>query len=224
MSMIRVMLVDDHKVVRAGIRMLINGQADMEVVAEAESAAATLPLIETQGPDVLLLDLTLPGGGSLRLIETLSTRETAPHILVLTMHDDPAYARAALGAGATGYIVKTIREEELLAAVRAVHRGQVLVDLDDQARTTSVFASTKNTTTRGQLDFSAKLSGREIEVLRLLSQGHTNQAVAEQLDLSPKTVATYKARIADKLGLKTTAEFVKYAADFGMLGTHEKLT
>jgi two-component system, NarL family, response regulator NreC len=218
MSKIRVMLVEDHNVVRAGLRMLIDKQPDMEACADAASAAAAARLVATQSPDVLLLDLTLPGGGSLPLVESLADRESAPHVLILSMHNAPAYARAALAAGATGYVVKTIREQDLVNAIRAVHRGQVFVDLDDNARTASVFGSLARIGATGQQLPPVKLSGRELVVLRLLSQGHTNQAAAEHLQISPKTVATYRARIADKLGLKTTFEFMKYANDTGLLG------
>lgn len=223
MNKIRVMLVDDHGVVRAGLRMLVNSQSDMEVVAEAETAAEALPLAAAQRPDVMLLDLTLPGGGSLPLIETLCAGRNAPHVLVLTMHNEPAYVRAALAGGASGYVVKTIGEQDLLSAVRAVHRGQMFIDLDDEARTASVFASLVQRDLKGRSGPAVKLSEREIEVVRLLGQGYTNQAVAERLDLSPKTVATYRARIAEKLGLKTTADFVKYAADTGLLGPADEL-
>ncbi len=211
------MLVEDHIVVRAGLRMLIDGQPDMEACAEAESASAAAPLIASAAPDVLLLDLTLPGGGSLQLVESLTDMEAAPRVLILTMHNAPAYVRAALAAGATGYVVKTIREQDLLSGIRAVYRGQVFVDLDDNARTASVFGSFAPATATDQPHLPGKLSCREVEVLRLLGHGHTNQAVAEQLQLSPKTVATYRARIAEKLGLKTTVDFVKYATDTALL-------
>lgn len=219
MTKTRVILVDDHKVVRAGLRMLIDGEPDMEVVAEAESVAAVPALIAAEKPEVLVLDLTLPGGGSLPLIEKLSECDAEPRVLVLTMHNEPAYVRAALAAGACGYVVKTIGEQQLLAALRAVRRGQVVIDLDDEARTASVFASLVPRVARGAGLRGVKLSARELQVIRLLGQGHTNQAVAETLDLSPKTVATYRARIGEKLGLKTTADFVKYATDTGLLGT-----
>lgn len=218
MTKTRVMLVDDHKVVRAGLRMLIDGEADLEVVAEAESAAAVPGVVAAEKPDVLVLDLTLPGGGSLPLIENLAEQDAAPRVLVLTMHNEPAYVRAALAAGAGGYVVKTIGEQQLLAALRAVRRGQVVIDLDDEARTASVFASLVPRASRGAGTRGVRLSARELQVIRLLGQGHTNQAVAEKLDLSPKTVATYRGRIAEKLGLKTTADFVKYASDTGLLG------
>lgn len=208
----KVTLVDDHTVVRAGLRALFDRQPDMAVIAEADNTAAAKIAIERERPDVLVLDLTLPGGGSLNLIQSLRSREALPHVLVLTMHDDPAYARAALSAGATGYVVKTISEQTLLAAVRAVRHGQVFIDLDDETKTASVLGVGRAHAT------VSKLSDRERVVLTLLGRGHTNQEIAQQLDISPKTIATYKARIAEKLGLVTTAEFVKYATDNGLLG------
>ncbi len=217
MSKIRVMLVEDHTVVRAGLRMLIDGQTDMETCADVESAAAALSVLAEHAPDVLVLDLTLPGGGSLPLVESIAELNAPPRVLILTMHNAPAYVRAALAAGAIGYVVKTIREQDLLNAIRAVHRGQVVIDLDDNSRTADVFASGSTPGTTDQAIAAAKLSGREAEVLHLLGKGHTNQAVADHLQLSPKTVATYRARIAEKLGLKTTVDFVKYAADTGLL-------
>lgn len=224
MTKTRVVLVDDHKVVRAGLRMLLEGQPDMEVVGEAETAAIVPELVAARRPDVLVLDLTLPGGGSLHLIETLARSETAPRVLVLTMHNEPAYVRAALAAGAGGFVVKTVGEQQLLAALRAVRRGQVFIDLDDEARTASIFASLVQRPGRGAAARGARLSARELQVIRLLGQGFTNQAVAVKLDLSPKTVATYRSRIGEKLGLQTTADFVKYAADTGLLASSEDET
>jgi two-component system response regulator NreC len=217
------MLVDDHKVLRSGLRALINQQPDLEVVAEADTAREAQALADGARPDLVVLDLTLPGGGSLELISDLVEREPPPRVLVLSMHNDPAYARAALGAGASGYVVKTVSEEDLLAAIRAVCRGKAVVDLDDEARTASVFGPGGPQAVRGPTRATVGLSPREREVLRLLGQGHTNQAVAEQLELSPKTVATYRARIGEKLGLKTTADFVRYATDTGLLGVPDQV-
>lgn len=216
MSPIRVMLVDDHTVLRAGLRMLINNQADMEVVSEAEKPAEILPRANDSHPDVVVLDLSLPGGSTLPLIDVLGKLEHVPRVLVLTMHDDPAYVRAALSTGAVGFIVKTVGENDLLQAIRSVMRGQIVIDLDDEIRTAEVFLAV-TTGTSGRLPKSAKLSTRELEVLRLLGHGNTNQAVADLLELSPKTVATYRARIGEKLGLKTTPEFVRYAVDMGLV-------
>lgn len=217
MTKIRVMLVDDHTVLRAGVRMLVNGQADMEVVAEADNCRDALERAAEHHPDVLVLDLTLPDGPSLQIIEKLQTRPEPPRVLMLTMHDDPAYVRAALAAGATGYVVKKIRENDLLDAIRAAHRGRMVIDLDDEQRNAQVFQSPRAT---GAAGIAAQLSERETEVMRLLGRGFSNQAIAEELDISPKTVATYRARIADKLGLKTTAEFVQYAVDSGLVTPH----
>lgn len=211
------MLVDDHKVLRSGLRALINQQPDLEVVAEADTTRAALDIVDRTSLDLVVLDLTLPGGGSLELIEQLVERGPLPRVMVLSMHNEPAYARAALGAGATGYIVKTVSEEDLLAAIRAVRRGKAVVDLDDESRTAQVFGLGGSHAVNAPSEATIGLSQREREVLRLLGQGHSNQAVADRLDISPKTVATYKARIADKLGLKSTADFVRYATDTGPL-------
>ncbi len=212
MSVIRVMLVDDHALFRAGLRLLIGNQAGMSVVAEAESCPAARERAQQDLADVLVLDLTMPGGGSLSLIEDLLARKVVSRVLVLTMHDDPAYVRAALAAGATGFVVKTVGEDELLDAIRSVHSGRVFLDLDDHNKTSAVFSQLLGRP--GSADASS-LSDREQQVLQLLGQGFTNQAVAIKLELSPKTVATYRARIAEKLGLKSTVDFVKFAADMG---------
>lgn len=214
MSKTRLLLVDDHAVLRAGIRMLVENEPDMEVVAETDNVADAERLARAVRPDLLVLDLTLPGGASLPLIERLSAFTDPPKVLVLTMHDDPAYVRAALAAGAVGFLVKKIREQDLLQAIRSVARGRVVVDLDDEQRTASVFQALPRLRSRRPV---AKLSTRELEVIRLLGRGLSNQEVAEQLDVSPKTVATYRARIGDKLGLKSTADFVKYALDTGLI-------
>jgi len=185
-------------------------------VAEADNPSDTLDRANKSDPDVVVLDISLPSGPSLPLIEKLRTLSPAPHVLVLSMHDDLAYVRAALSMGATGYVVKAISEQDLLQAIRSVDRGHVVIDLDNEALNSQVFQTMFPR--KGGATLIARLSEREDVVLRLLGRGFTNQAVAEQLDVSPKTVATYRARIGEKLGLKTTAEFVKYAADTGMLG------
>lgn len=217
----RLMLVDDHKAVRAGLRALINQQPDLDVVAEADTVREALDLSAGTSLDLVVLDLSLPGGGSLDLISALVERGPLPRVLVFSMHNDLAYVRAALGAGATGYVVKTVSEVDLLAAIRAVRRGKAVVDLDDEALTASVFSGAGVPTVRGATQATVGLSPREREVLSLLGHGHTNTAIADRLEISPKTVATYRARIGEKLGLKTTADFVRYATDTGLLGTSD---
>lgn len=215
---IRILLVDDHAVLRAGLRALLDQQPDMVVVAEADRTASAYQAACDPGADLVILDLSLPGGGSLELIEKLRALPDPPRVLVLSMHDDPSYARAALAAGAGGYLVKTIGESDLLAAIRSVHRGRLFVDLDDEDRTHAVLGDHP----RGGSG-APKLSDRELEVLRLLGRGYSNHDVAERLELSPKTVATYRARIAEKLGLRTTPEFVRYAIDTGIAEGSEDL-
>lgn len=217
MSKLRIMLVDDHTILRAGLKLLIQGQSDMEVVADTGEPREVVNLVCSTQPDVLVLDLSLPGGPSLPLIKSMSAVRKTLRVIVLTMHDDPAYVRSALAAGARGYVVKTISETGLLAAIRSVSRGQFVVDLDDDDLTESVFQFAATGGSFERFVTENRLSTRELEVLRLLGQGHSNQDISTQLDLSPKTVATYRARIADKLGLKTTAEYVKYAVDTGLI-------
>jgi len=212
--MIRLIIVDDHTVLRAGLRALLANQADFEVVSDVGEAGGVLDLVVEHEPDLVVLDLSMPGGSSMDLIEALQVVPRPPRILVLSMHDDPFYARAALSAGATGYVVKTIGEQDLLNAMRLVSSGHMLVDLDDAERTKAVFYDGRGPATTRRP--SAKLSTRERDVLRLLGQGYGNQSVAEQLELSAKTVATYRARISEKLGLSTTAELVRYVSDTGL--------
>jgi two-component system response regulator NreC len=214
MDKIKIMLVDDHTVLRSGLKVLINRQADMEVIGEAGTGREMLQLVPKLHPEVVVLDLSMPGGPSLPMIEQLHKLDKKIRVMILSMHDDPAYVRAAMAAGAKGYVVKTISEADLLSAIRMVNRGRVFIDLDDEAKTAEVFQVHSRLNTPS----TPKLSDREIEVLKFLGQGMTNQSIAEQLDISPKTVATYRARLADKLGLKTTAEYVKFAADNGYLG------
>lgn len=218
MGKIRLVLVDDHQVLRVGLRALFERQADIEVLGEASTVSEAISLARQFIPDIIVLDLTVPGGGGMSVLKTLKAEKLPIRPLVLTMHDDPAYARAALAAGASGYVVKTVSEQDLLTAVRAVARGQIFVDLDEPLRTASVFGLTGPSGSRGGPGAVAKLSEREQQILQLLGQGHSNLAIAEKLDLSPKTVATYKARIGEKLGLKSTADFVRFATDNGLLG------
>lgn len=215
MNKVPVMLIDDHAILRAGLRMLINSQSDMEVVGEAGDASEALAQAKRTRPEVVVLDLSLPGGPSLPLIQELRKLEGAPRTLILTMHNDPAYVRSALAAGAAGYLVKTISEQEVLQAIRDVYRGRLIIDLDDEQATAAVFHSLPVPATPEKAHL--RLSHREEEVLKLLGQGLSNQTISELLDLSPKTIATYRARIAEKLGLKSTAEFVKYAVNVGLV-------
>lgn len=217
MPKIRVLIADDHAVLRAGLRMLIEAQPDMKVVGEAANGPEAVSQVRDIESDVVLLDLSMPGLPATATIERLVRLDRSPRILVLTMHDDPAYLGSALQAGASGYIVKKAADVELLNAIRVVHRGGSFVNLTrpgEGARGDGI-----QNASGGWPDFGQPkpLSRREVEVLRLLAQGHTNQEAAERLSVSIKTVETHRQRLKDKLGLKSRAQLVRFALESGLL-------
>jgi DNA-binding NarL/FixJ family response regulator len=221
MSRIRVLIADDHAVLRAGLKLLIGAEPDMEVVGEAADGPEAVRRAHTTVPDVVLLDLSMPGGRGTQTIEELvrraPTAASPPHVLVLTMHDDAASMQAALLAGASGYIVKKAADIELLTAIRAVYRGRTFVDLTrpgEEARSPGNRPDSRNSPPGGQ---PKPLSPREGEVLRLLAQGHTYREAADQLGVSVKTIETHRKRLADKLGLKSRAQLFRFAIDVGLL-------
>ncbi len=217
MARIRILIADDHAVVRAGLRMLIGAQHDMEVVGEAADGPETLLKARAVKPDVVVLDFSMPGPRSTLTIERLMQLEPKPRILVLTMHDDPAYYRSTFLAGATGYVVKSAADVEVLTAIRVVHRGRTFVDLTrstEPARPDSAMPTIRGGASAGQ---RKPLSRRETEVLRLLAQGHTHQEIADQLALSIKTVETYRKRLHEKLDLGSRAQLFRFAFESGLL-------
>jgi two-component system response regulator NreC len=217
MVMIRVLVADDHAVVRAGLRMLIGSQPDMEVVGEAADGADAVVKTGAAKPDVVVLDLSMPGPRSTQTIERLLRLVPCPRVLVLTMHDDPAYFRSAFLAGATGFVVKNAADVELLTAIRVVHRGRTFVDLTSSQHLVQGRSATPATRDPPASSRRKLLSRREAEVLRLLAQGHTHQEVADQLALSIKTVETYRKRLHEKLGLKSRAQLFRFAFESGLL-------
>ena len=218
MAKIRILIADDHAVLRAGLRMLINAQADLEVVGEATNGHEALGLARKLLPDVITMDLNMPGN-TIQTIERLRQECPQTRILVLTMHDDPAYLRAALAAGSAGYVTKSAADTELLIAIRTVFRGRSFVDssLTDSLVQTAL-GNKPGGGPNGTQDSVSCLSHREREVLELLAQGHTNQQAADRLFLSVKTIETYRKRITDKLGLRSRADLVRYALEIGILG------
>lgn len=215
---IRVVIADDHTVLRSGLRMLINSQPDMEVVGEAMGGAEAVKKVRQLQPDVVLLDLTMPEQGGLPVLPSLRKACSDARVLVLTMHDDPAYVRSALAAGAVGYVVKTAADTELLTAIRAVVEGRTFVDLSiNQHEVQDILSRKRARGAAGDEGAIRLLSEREREVLDLVAQGHTNQEVADRLGLSVKSVETYRARLMDKLSLQSRAELVRYALDCGIL-------
>lgn len=218
MATIRVLLADDHAILRAGLRMLISSQPDLQVVGEAADCHEALEQVRLLQPDVLTLDLTMPGGSSIKLIERLQQECPQVRVLVLTMHDDPAYLRAVMAAGGAGYVVKVVADTQLLSAIRAVHQGRIVVDVNLPQKTAPPRSDEIAGPASPRSAGFASLSTREQEVLPLLAQGHTNQEIANRLFLSVKTIETYRARIVEKLGLRSRADLVRYAIEIGLLG------
>jgi len=213
MSRIRVLIADDHAVLRAGLKLLIGAESDMEVVGEAADGAEVVRSVQTTSPDVVLLDLSMPGSRGMQTIAELvrCAPSTPPlRILVLTMHDDAASMQAALQAGASGYIVKKAADVELLTAIRAVHHGRTFVNLTRPGEEPAPRRSPAGGNTK-------PLSPREAEVLRLLAQGHSYREAADRLGVSVKTIETHRKRLADKLGLRSRAELFRFAVEVGLL-------
>jgi DNA-binding NarL/FixJ family response regulator len=204
-----VLIADDHAILRAGLKLLINAQRDMRVVGEAADGAETVSRARDLDCDIVLLDLVMPGAPGTAIIEQLVRLNPRPRILVLTGHDDPALERSAFQAGASGYCVKAAPDVDLLAAIRLVHRGGTFASVTRAGKATSRASAAGGP--------SRRLSPREGEVLRLLAQGHTNQEAADRLALSVKTIETHRKRLSDKLGLKTRAELFRFAVEIGLL-------
>lgn len=219
MTTIRIAIADDHSVIRTGLRLLLTSQPDMQVVGEAFDGDSAVDAAARLTPNVLLLDLTMPGGSGIRAIERIRAASPATRVVVLTMHDDPALVRAALAAGAHGFVVKTAADSELISAIRAVSRGRAFVDLDlpaEQLR--HLLGGAEEGEGSDASDPLRELSRREREVFEWLAKGHSNQEIAARLDISIKTVETYRSRIREKLGLQTRADFTRFAVETGIIG------
>lgn len=213
---IRILLADDHAVLRSGLAALLNARSEMEVVGEAADGAELLTLAEATNPDVILLDLTMPRLGGLDALPLLRQRIPTARVLILTMHQDEGYLWRAIKGGASGYVLKKAADVELIAAIQAVMRGDLYVHpsmtralLDDMAP--DVAQSTD------EPDLWETLSEREQEVLQLVALGHTSKEIADRLAVSAKTVDTYRARGMEKLGLRSRAALVRFTLAKGLL-------
>ncbi len=218
MEKISILLADDHAVLRAGLRMLINTQPDMVVIAEAADGNEAVRRATETKPDVVVMDITMPAMGGIQAIEQIRRALPETQVLVLTMHDDTGYLRSALAAGASGYVVKKSADSELISAINAVHRGQMFVDLASSSQTIQDALLNRPTNDQGRPDTKSLLSEREKIVLILVAQGFTNQQAAQRLCLSVKTIETYRMRLAEKLGMRDRAELTRYALEIGLIG------
>jgi two-component system, NarL family, response regulator NreC len=210
-SPIRVLIVDDHAVVRTGIRLMLAAEDDLEPVGEAGSKREAIFEARSTKPDVILLDVVMPDGSGLEAIPQLLHEHPDTKVLVLSMQDDPRYVREAFAAGASGYVLKEAADVEVVSAVREIAGGGRYVHPELGAR---MIAADAEAARRAERD---PLSEREREVLKLLALGHTNQEIAKQLYISVRTAETHRAHIMQKLGLSTRAELVRYAIAQGLL-------
>jgi DNA-binding NarL/FixJ family response regulator len=204
----RVFLVDDHPIVRQGLVQLINGEPDLTVVGEGEDAYAALKDILAAAPDVALIDISLKNADGLELLKELKSRGAAFPVLVLSMHDESLYAERALRAGAKGYVMKQEAPDILLQAIRRVLAGEICVSSRMGATLLQRMVGSKDVITVSPME---KLTDRELEVFRLIAAGQTVRQIAEKLCLSGKTVEAHREHIKEKLGLKTSAELLRFA-------------
>jgi len=216
---VRVLIADDHPVLRAGLISLLASEADFEIVGEAENGPQCVEMAVKLAPDVILMDINMPGGSGLEALEEIGRQAPEAKVLVLTMHDDIGYLKRVLGVGGAGYILKQAASAQLISAVRTVANGGVFMhphhtrSLRSEEQVPPGDPEAKSPLA----DRYQSLSPREIEVFRLISIGHTNAEIAELSSLSVKTVETYKSRLSHKLGLSTRASLVRAAIELGVL-------
>jgi two-component system response regulator NreC len=210
---IRVLLADDHAVVRSGLRALLSGEPDVQVVGEASNGREAIEKAEALRPDVAVMDISMPDMDGLEATRAIRQRGLPTQVVVLTVHADDEYLLRALDAGACGYVVKSASDTDLLQAIRLAAQGQVFLYPSAVRRVLTHYVQSRGQRKR----LPEQLSGREQEVLRLTAAGYTNQEIAQELGISPKTVDTYRQRIMEKLGLERRSELVRYALRKGLL-------
>ena len=213
---IRVVLVDDHAIVRTGLKAVLGAAPDIEVAGEASGGREAVALLARTPADVVVMDISMAEGDGITATREITARgENGPRVLVLTMHAEAAYLEAVLEAGASGYLMKSAADRELVEAVRAVARGEMFVQpAAARVLAQGVRRREEHATDRARFE---KLTDRERAVMRLIAEGYTAPEIGEQLTISPKTVDTYKQRINDKLGLTHRADYVKLALKLGLL-------
>ena len=208
---IRIFIADDHPIVRQGLRRIVEADAAMVIAGEADDAAALLRALETTATDLVLLDVSMPGGLFLETLRELRTRHPTVRVLTLSVHPEDEWAVRALRAGASGYLTKDHSPEQLLEAIRRVYRGGKYVS------PTLAEQLAKHLDAGGQRPPHELLSDREFEVMRRLGSGLTVSQIASELAISAKTVSTYRARILEKMAVANNADLVRYAARYGLI-------
>lgn len=208
---VRLFLVDDHAIVRAGVKALLAHHDALLVVGEADSGEEALVRVPVTAPDVVLLDLSLPGINGIETARELRLRFPSARLVALSMHEDPEYVQGFLEAGGSGYVPKSSLETQLVDAILAVARGEYYAP----AR---LLAELAREMAQGDPYKHVKLTGRELEVVRQIAEGSTYREIAEALGISEKTVATYRERASEKLGVRSRAELVRWALERGVVG------
>lgn len=218
MDKITILIVDDHAVLRTGLKLLLEAQKDMKVVGETGSGKEALQIAEDLKPRVILLDLSLDDLNGLDILIELKNIDRQIKVLVLTMHDDEGYLHKVLERGGDGYILKKAADIELLTAIRAVNRDEIFLDPSlTKAILKNIYNTHRKETPEEEEEEEEILSNREKEVLKLVALGFTNKQIANQLLVSIKTVESHKARIRDKLNMNYRSDLVKYAIEKGMI-------
>jgi DNA-binding NarL/FixJ family response regulator len=214
-DVIRVVLADDHRIVRAGLKAVLGGAKDISIVGEASNGMEAIALAERFNPDVIVMDLSMGEMDGIQATKALTAKGPTPRVLILTMHAEEEYLVPLLEAGAAGYLVKSAADRELVDAVRAVARGDLYVR-PSAAGVLAKGIKKKDEHADERTRFE-KLTDRERDVLRMIAEGYTAPEIGEKLNISPKTVDTYKQRINEKLGLTHRADYVKFALKLGLL-------
>ncbi len=206
---IKVLIADDHSIVRAGLRTLIKAEADLELIGEATGGVEAIEKVQLLHPDVLVLDLSMPDLDGLTVTRKLKDLKSTCSILILTVHEDEALLREAIKIGSAGYIIKHAADDELISAIRAVHRGEIYVH---PKMIRSLIRIDSNDEKPGR-EVHETLTGREEEVLKLIVQGYTNRQVADELSISVRTVEGHRANLTEKLGIRSRVELLRYARE-----------
>lgn len=210
---IRILLADDHGILRAGLRNLLNAEPDLEVVGEAADGMQVLEMTEQLNPDLILMDISMPNMGGIEVLEHLQADKVQCRVLMLTVHEDESLLKKAIRAGASGYLVKRAAESELIIAIKTVMQGDIYIHpamtralLKDLVPEPAVKTGMGNT-----------LTHREVEILRMIARGYTNNQIAQKLSISPRTVEGHRSNLMSKLDLHSRVELVEYAEQHGLL-------
>lgn len=219
--MIKVMIVDDHSILRSGLKMLLKAEEDIEVIAEANSGEEALALLEEDKPDIILLDLAMPGIGGIETLKACRERYEDIYVLVLTMYSDDKYLPKVLELGARGYVVKKSADTVVINAIRIVAKGERFVDVSMIENMINPGSSYDDKVERNlaSVDNKETLTPREIEVLKYIAMGYSNKQIAESLFVSIKTVESHKSKIKEKLNMKKRSDLVRYAIQLGLITT-----